>query len=73
MIGQVFAHDWELHIEEDCLEIKFYFSTEMRLHFPATTTMICLEKLDCAALERNGISVYQNVKVSYFLRVHCLP
>lgn len=33
--------------------------------------MICLEKQDYAALEKIGIPVYQNVKVSLFLRAHC--
>lgn len=72
-IEQVFAHDQELHTEEDCMGIKFDFSTEMKLNFPATATMICLEKPDCAALEKSGIPVYQNVKVCLFFRVHCLP
>lgn len=49
------------------MEIRFHFSTEMKLHFPATATMICLEKQDCAALERNGIPMYQNVKVNFSL------
>ena len=73
MIEQVSAHDQDLHTEEYYMGIRFDFSTEMKLHFLATATMICLEKLDCAALERNGIPVYQNVKVSLFLRAHCLP
>ena len=48
------------------MEISFYFLTEMKFNFPATTSMICLEKQDCVALARNGIPVYQNVKVSVF-------
>lgn len=68
---KVFAHNWDLHTKEDCMRIRSDFSTVKRLHFLVRTTMICLEKQDYAALEKNGIPVYQNVKVSLFLRAHC--
>jgi len=45
------------------MEVNFHFLTETKLNFRAITSMICLEKQDCAALVRRGIPLYQNVKV----------